>query len=69
MEDVEFFRALRRCGRVYAVEPRLIVSPRRYETIGPRRLTFAFGLIATLYALGAPWRLLAGLYNAMCVQR
>ncbi len=69
MEDVEFFRALGRCGRFHAVEPRLIVSPRRYETIGPRRLTFAFGLIATLYALGAPWRLLAGLYNAMCVQR
>lgn len=69
MEDVEFFRALRRHGKIRAVEPRLIVSPRRYEAIGPARLTFAFGLIATLYALGAPWRILGRIYETMCVRR
>lgn len=69
MEDVEFFRALRRHGKIRVVQPRLIVSPRRYEAIGPARLTFAFGLIATLYALGAPWRILGRIYEKMCVRR
>lgn len=67
MEDVEFYRALRCRGGVRAVGPRLIVSPRRYEAVGPVRLTFAFGLIAMLYACGAPRWLLGTLYQRMCV--
>src|SRR6516225_8208679 len=54
MEDVEFFRRLRRRGRVLHSDKRIGASPRRYETVGPTRLTFAYGLIATLYALGVP---------------
>src|SRR5215469_7787000 len=41
MEDVEFFRRLRHCGRVVHSKKRIEVSPRRYETVGPVRLTFA----------------------------
>ncbi|MGI9113583.1 MAG: glycosyl transferase [Chthoniobacterales bacterium] len=66
MEDVEFFRALLRCGRTPAVPARLIVSPRRYEAVGPLRLTFAYGLIATLYVFRAPWSMLARLYQQLC---
>jgi rSAM/selenodomain-associated transferase 2 len=66
MEDVDFFRALSRLGRVYAVNSRLIVSPRRYELVGPVKLTLAYGLIATLYALGAPRRVLQAIYERTC---
>jgi rSAM/selenodomain-associated transferase 2 len=69
MEDVEFFRALRRRGKVLAVEPRLVVRPRRYEAIGPIRVTLAYGLIASLYALGAPWPLLVAFYRRFCCAR
>lgn len=67
MEDVEFFRAIARRGRVVAIEQRMIISPRRYEAVGPLRLTLAFGLIATLYAAGVPRRVLERLYNQLCV--
>jgi rSAM/selenodomain-associated transferase 2 len=66
MEDVEFFRRLVRCGRVAHSEKRIVVSPRRYETIGRVRLTFAYGLIATLYLFGVPLSLLARIYQRAC---
>ena len=66
MEDVEFFRKLRRAGRVAVLSKRIIVSPRRYELIGPVRLTFAFGLIAILYFFRAPTRLLQSIYKRAC---
>jgi len=66
MEDVEFFRRLRRCGRVAHSGKRIVVSPRRYETIGSARLTFAYGLIATLYTLGVPLSVLARIYQRTC---
>lgn len=66
MEDVEFFRRLRRCGRVRHSRKRIVVSPRRYETIGPGRLTFAYGLIATLYLFGAALPTLAMMYQRSC---
>src|SRR5205823_8561931 len=47
MEDVEFFRRLRRFGRVVHSEKRIAASPRRYEAVGPLRLTLAYGFIAT----------------------
>ncbi|HEU0273691.1 MAG TPA: TIGR04283 family arsenosugar biosynthesis glycosyltransferase, partial [Candidatus Udaeobacter sp.] len=34
MEDVEFFRRIRRHGRVVYSHKRIVVSPRRYESIG-----------------------------------
>ena len=54
MEDVEFFRRLRRCGRVVCSDKRIVISPRRYEAIGPARLTFSYGFIAALYVCGVP---------------
>src|SRR6266516_1094814 len=70
MEDVEFFRRLRRCGRVMHSNKRIGASPRRYETVGPMRLTFAYGSIATLYLFGVPPSALSRIYQrACCVPR
>ncbi len=66
MEDVEFFRRLRRGGRVMYSEKRILASPRRYEAIGRVPLTFAYGLIATLYTFGVPLSMLASIYKRMC---
>jgi rSAM/selenodomain-associated transferase 2 len=66
MEDVEFFRRLRRCGRVVYSNKRIAANPRRYETIGPIRLTFAYGSIATLYLLGVSLSTLARIYRRVC---
>jgi uncharacterized protein len=66
MEDVEFFRRLSRSGRVTYSDKRIVVSARRYETIGPARLTFAYGFIATLYACGVPLSVLARIYQRAC---
>jgi rSAM/selenodomain-associated transferase 2 len=59
MEDVE-------CGRVLHSDKRILVSPRRYETIGRARLTFAYGLVATLYILRVPLPILAQIYERSC---
>jgi rSAM/selenodomain-associated transferase 2 len=66
MEDVEFFRQLRRCGRVVHSKKRIGASARRYQAVGPSRLTFAYGLIATLYAFGVPLSTLARIYQHTC---
>lgn len=66
MEDVEFFRRLRRCGRVVHSNKRIGASPRRYEAIGATRLTLAYGLIATLYALDVPPSRLVRIYQRTC---
>lgn len=69
MEDVEFFRRLRRHGRVIYSRKRLLVSPRRYEAIGRMRLTLAYGLIGTLYVLGIPLSKLGTIYERTCCKR
>jgi hypothetical protein len=69
MEDVEFFRLLWRHGQVTYSCKRMLVSPRRYETIGRVRLTLAYGLIAILYIFGVPLAKLASLYGRICCQR
>ena len=66
MEDVEFFRRLRRSGRVMHSQKRILVNPRRYETVGRMRLTFAYGLIATLYIFCVPLSMLASIYKRVC---
>jgi rSAM/selenodomain-associated transferase 2 len=66
MEDVEFFRRLRRWGRVVHSNKRIGASPRRYETVGPTRLTFAYGSIATLYLFGVSLSTLARIYRRTC---
>jgi hypothetical protein len=69
MEDVEFFRLLQRHGRVRYSHKRIVVSPRRYETVGRVRLTLAHGLIATLYIFGVPLSTLASIYERTCCKR
>jgi rSAM/selenodomain-associated transferase 2 len=69
MEDVDLFRAMHRCGRVRAIETRLRPSTRRYETIGAVRLTFAYGFIAMLYALGVSRNALNRIYERLCNRR
>jgi rSAM/selenodomain-associated transferase 2 len=66
MEDAEFFRRLRRSGRVMYSEERILISARRYETIGRTRLTCAYGFIAALYACGVPLAALARIYKRTC---
>jgi len=66
MEDVEFFRRLRGCGRIVHSKKRIRASPRRYETVGPARLTFAYGSIATLYLFGVSLSTLARIYRRTC---
>jgi rSAM/selenodomain-associated transferase 2 len=66
MEDVDLFRALHQCGRVCVIGDRLLPSVRRYQAIGPARLTFAYGLIAGLYAFGVSRRVLGSLYDRLC---
>lgn len=66
MEDAEFFQKLRRRGRTAIISSPLICSPRRYEQIGPWRLTLTYGLIALLYLLHVPIPLLARIYRNTC---
>ncbi|HEY4273123.1 MAG TPA: TIGR04283 family arsenosugar biosynthesis glycosyltransferase [Candidatus Udaeobacter sp.] len=66
MEDVEFFRRLRRSGRVVHSDMRIAASARRYEAVGPLRLTFAYGVIAALYVFGVPQSALAQIYQRTC---
>jgi rSAM/selenodomain-associated transferase 2 len=66
MEDVEFFRQLRCCGRVVHSKKRIEISPRRYEAVGRVRLTFAYGLIATLYCSGVSLSTLARVHQHTC---
>jgi rSAM/selenodomain-associated transferase 2 len=69
MEDVEFFRLLRRRGRVICSQKRILASPRRYQTIGPVRLTLAYGLITVLYIFGISLSKLASIYERTCCKR
>ena len=66
MEDVEFFRRLQRVGGVTYSHKRIRASSRRYETIGPLRLTIAYGFIAALYIFGVPLSKLASIYKRTC---
>jgi rSAM/selenodomain-associated transferase 2 len=69
MEDAEFFRQLHRYGRVRYSEQRILVNPRRYESVGRVRLTLAYGVIATLYIFGVQLSILTSIYKRMCRDR
>jgi rSAM/selenodomain-associated transferase 2 len=66
MEDVEFFRRIRRVGRVVNSKKRIAANSRRYEAVGPLRLTFAYGSIAALYLFGVSLSSLARIYQRTC---
>jgi len=66
MEDADFFRKLRRAGRVAVIPDPIIINPRRYELMGPARLTAAFALIGLLYLFRMPRPLLHWIYRRRC---
>ena len=68
MEDAEFFRKLRQRGRTAIISSPLVSSPRRYEDIGPWRLTLTYGIIALLYFLGVRVPILARIYRNTCAR-
>jgi rSAM/selenodomain-associated transferase 2 len=68
MEDAQFFRQLKGLGRVVVLRSRLVVSPRRYDAVGPMRLSLIYGLIAMLYAMRVPLPLLATIYRRTCAK-
>ena len=54
LEDAEFYRKLKRCGRVRQVREEIQTSARRYEALGPLRTVCFYGFIMTLYVLRVP---------------
>lgn len=69
LEDAEFYRKLRRQGRTEQLPSKIIASVRRYEEIGPYRLTASYLLLSTLYLFRVPIPVLARIYNRLCVSR
>jgi rSAM/selenodomain-associated transferase 2 len=67
LEDAEFYRRLRRRGQTQQLSSKIVTSPRRYEEIGPYRLTASYLLLSTLYLLRVPIPLLARIYNRLCL--
>ena len=67
LEDAEFYRLLRQRGRTRQLASKIVPSPRRYEEIGPYRLTAAFFFLSALYILRVPISTIARLYERLCV--
>jgi rSAM/selenodomain-associated transferase 2 len=69
LEDAEFYRLLRQRGRTQQLAAKIVPSPRRYEEIGPYRLTAAYLLLSALYILHVPIPVLARIYVRVCLRR
>ena len=65
MEDAEFYRGLRRHGRMRQLPARITSSPRRYEQLGRYRTTFFYLLILALYVGGVRPEALAVVYRRL----
>jgi rSAM/selenodomain-associated transferase 2 len=65
MEDAEFYRSLRRCGRTCQLRQAIIGSPRRYEQLGPFRTTIYYAIILGLYLIGARMSALIAVYRRL----
>ena len=65
MEDAEFYRRLRRVGRMRQLPAYIISSPRRYEQLGPVRTTAFYLLILVLYLAKTPPRTLFVIYQRL----
>jgi len=66
MEDADFFRKLRRAGKIGVVPEPIVIDPRRYERVGPARLTFVFAVMSVLYFFRVPRRWLQWIYDHAC---
>jgi rSAM/selenodomain-associated transferase 2 len=69
LEDAEFYRALKRYGRVVQLHEIIGTSPRRYETLGPTITMLFYAFIMLLYAARVPIRMLERLVRAYMNQR
>ena len=69
LEDAEFYRLLGKRGAMRQLSSHIRPSPRRYEELGPYRLTAAFVFLSTLYILSVPIAVIARLYQRLCVIR
>lgn len=67
LEDAEFYRRIRRHGRTRQLSSKIITSPRRYEEIGPYRLTASYLLLSLLYLWRVPISVLARIYHRLCL--
>ena len=65
MEDAEFYRRLRRAGRVRQLPAYIVSSPRRYEQHGPVRTTVFYLVILTLYLAGVRPETLLTVYRRL----
>ncbi len=68
LEDAEFYRTIRRRGRTRQLSSKIITSPRRYEEIGPYRLTASYLLLSLLYLWHVPIPILARIYDRLCLR-
>jgi rSAM/selenodomain-associated transferase 2 len=69
LEDAEFYRKLRIRGQTRQVDREIVTSPRRYEEVGPYRLTASYLLLSTLYLFRVPISILTRIYNRLCLCR
>ena len=69
LEDAEFYRLMRERGPTRQLASKIVPSPRRYEEVGPYRLTAAYFLLSALYILRVPIPMLARLYKRLCRRR
>ena len=65
MEDAEFYRAVRRHGRMRQVSAMIVASPRKFEQHGPWRTTMYYALILALYVAGARVGVLTAIYRRL----
>ncbi len=69
LEDAEFYRALKRHGRVVQLGEIISTSPRRYEALGPTITMLFYALILLLYVARVPIRILERLVRAYMSKR
>jgi rSAM/selenodomain-associated transferase 2 len=68
-EDAEFYRRLRGRGRTRQMAGEIVTSPRRYQQVGPYRLTMTYLFLSVLYFMRVPIPLLARIYDRLCRYR
>jgi len=65
MEDAEFYRVLRRYGRMRQLKNAIIANPRKYEQLGPYRTTIYYTVILALYCVRARMSMLLAVYRRL----
>jgi rSAM/selenodomain-associated transferase 2 len=69
LEDAEFYRSLKRCGRVVQLREKIRTSPHRYEALGPISTMLFYTLIMLLYVARVPIRVLEKMVSLYAIKR